>query len=274
MVADHLGTTLFSFASRHHTVQSNATSTSFYHASFDPPTGLHPTLSLTLSRADVLAPPHPSCTLNAYLTLPSTLFIDKHQFTDQLFLSSHNIVALRSLAGAADLEAPEYAVPQWGSAALFELVAPHSSRTRPGEEWQVSVPLHLRYLTPTPGGYTNLTFPYPVVFWACSTNEDVDFGQNPFDRKNLGFDGLFGHSTMFYHLEPAPAPTMVGLELEPLTMSIKVPALDLNQSTYVEAGTISVVLVGFLWICWKLFGPLSLGGQPQKQRSELGKKRQ
>ncbi|KAI1573798.1 PIG-X domain containing protein [Pyrenophora tritici-repentis] len=72
--------------------------------------------------------PTPSCKLHAHLTLPSYLFIDKYQFTDALFLASKNIKSLRSLSGATDLEAPDWVVEEWGSAALFQLAVPKKSQ--------------------------------------------------------------------------------------------------------------------------------------------------
>ncbi|KAI4935588.1 uncharacterized protein J4E92_002879 [Alternaria infectoria] len=68
--------------------------------------------------------PNRSCKLHTHLTLPSYLFIDKYQFSDTLFLADKNLKRLRSLAGATDLEAPDWVVPAWGSAALFELATP------------------------------------------------------------------------------------------------------------------------------------------------------
>jgi hypothetical protein len=70
---------------------------------------------------------------------------------------------------------------------------------------------------------------------------------NPFDRVNLGYDGLFGARTMFYHLQP----TNVG---QRLVEDLKVPVLDMSESKvkWVESGTVAVVLLGFLWVCWTL----------------------
>src|SRR5690242_18169438 len=84
-----------------------------YKTSINRPAGLHPTLVLTLPSSHLTAP-DPTCKLHTHLTLPSALFIDKYQFNDPLFLASKNLVALRSLAGATDLEAPDWVVPEWG----------------------------------------------------------------------------------------------------------------------------------------------------------------
>lgn len=87
---------------------------------------------------------------------------------------------------------------------------------------------------------------------------------NPFDRVNLGYDGLFGPRTMFYHLQPASGG---GSLLE----EIKVPVLDLEGSKmrWVESGTVAMVVLGFLWVCLKLLpvtgGTLGRKGSGRKK---------
>ena len=70
---------------------------------------------------------------------------------------------------------------------------------------------------------------------------------NPFDRVNLGYDGLFGPRTMFYHLQPASGG-------DTLLEEIQVPVLDLEGSKmkWVEPGTVTTVVLGFLWVCLSL----------------------
>ncbi len=70
---------------------------------------------------------------------------------------------------------------------------------------------------------------------------------NPFDRVNLGYDGLFGPRTMFYHLQPIS-------HGKPLVENLKVPVLDLMRANWVDGGTVGVVFLGFLWVCWRLLG--------------------
>jgi len=72
---------------------------------------------------------------------------------------------------------------------------------------------------------------------------------SPFDRVNLGYEGLFGPKTMFYHVPPANSSSGGRLVEE-----IQVPVLDLDQAWYVEWGTVVAVALGTLWVCWKLFG--------------------
>ncbi len=78
---------------------------------------------------------------------------------------------------------------------------------------------------------------------------------NPFDRVNLGYDGLFGPRTMFYHLEP----TAMGNGNGSLIEILRMPVLDTEKAGRVEVGTAVVVLVGFLWVCWKLYNVFRQG---------------
>jgi hypothetical protein len=254
--------THFSFPSRHHPLPSDDTST--YSVSFKHPTGLHPTMQLTFSTKKTLQPPRDDgCYLHTYLTLPSYLFIDKYQFNDRLFLDSHKLVALHSIAGETDLELPDYAIDKWGSAALFELSSPppSSSGSTSGADsaWNVTIPLHLRYLAPAHNvsGIVTVPVPWPVVFWACTASEGTKMNVNPFDRIHLGFDALFGPRTMFFHIPPNSAPASgSGVQEGVLLSDLKVPVLDLDRAWYVEIGTWVVVLAGFGWLLWKLWGIL------------------
>ena len=259
--------TLFSFSSRHHSLSQDAqvqtTSPSTYTASFLEPTGLHPQLRLAISSSVPQTTSHPeSCALHAYLTLPSTLFPDKYQLANPNLLKGLNIRSVRSISGYTDLEAPDYAVKPWGSSMLLELEslnAPlESLDPSSGKEWNVDIPLHLRYLAPTSGtqGIAETSIPWPVVFWACTAEEGSKMGINPFDRTNLGFDGLFGTNTMFYHLKPKV--NVSSGATSGLVEKLPVPVLDAGwkwmDNGMVQAGTGLVVLLGWLWVVWKLFG--------------------
>lgn len=202
-----------------------------------------------------MQPPKESCGLHAYWTLPSAVFIDRHQLSDPLFLASQNLKALRSLSGEQDLEAPNWAINAWGSAALLELAHPAPGAVH--DRWSVTIPTHLRYLEPP--SEPALSVPWPVVFWACQADEGLKFSTNPFDRVNLGYDGLFGPKTMFFHIPPASQSEAYEL--------IHVPTLDLTPDgvALVTTGTIFAVTVGFLWICWKLLSARS--GPASVQRS-------
>lgn len=288
--------TLFSFPSRHHRLPSPAHAVHpTYHTLFDQPTGLHPTLRLSFPRPkETLIPPGPSCALHTYLTLPSTFFLDKYQFSDPLFLSSHNLRHLRALAGATDLEAPDWVVPQWGSVALFELEQPvphpdtedavvdasRSPNTHEDADFEVTIPLHLRYLSPAANssGLVNASLPWPVVFWACPADEGTKMSNNPFDRTNLGYDGLFGNRVMFYHVPPAAGARagMLGSggETAMLVETLQVPVLDLNRAWYVEYGTVAAVVLATVWLLFKLGGVLRESGAGRRSAGVTEKKKQ
>ena len=166
--------TRFSFPSRHHSAPSSTFTAGFLH-----PTGLHPTLRVSLrspsnpfhhplSLSSSSSSSNASCSLYTYLTLPSTLFVDQYQFSDPLFLASKNINRLRTLYGETDLEKPDWVIRTWGSALLLDLSTPSinlksrsrwKSETSQGEggdddgggdwKWNIDIPLHLRYLSPS-----------------------------------------------------------------------------------------------------------------------------
>ncbi|OTA81917.1 hypothetical protein M434DRAFT_401192 [Hypoxylon sp. CO27-5] len=229
--------TLFSFPSRHKTVARSSFSSSFLR-----PWGLHPTMQLQIRSSK---PPmeDAACSLHTYLTLPRTVFADKYQLGDELFLSSKNLSSLRYISQPVDLEAPSYAMNIWGSSVLLELQPPDVKDKQP---WTAEIPLHLRYLAPAEKGYRNVSIPWPVVFWACTAEDGMKFSNNPFDRVNLGYDGLFGPRTMFWHIDAKPS------EGENLYHEIQVPVLDLGLSNRISSGTATIVTMGLAFVVWKL----------------------
>jgi hypothetical protein len=192
-----------------------------------------------------------------------------------LFLASHNLKALHSLSGATDLEAPEWVVDTWGSAALFEIA---TSETKSERDLKVTIPMHLRYLTPTnsttANGLRKQPVPNPIVFWACTADSGTQFTTSPFDRSNLGYDTMFGERTMFYHVNPkgAVATNVKGSE-DSLVTWIDVPVLDLNRTSagVVEWGTVAVIVLGSVWVCWALARVLlrDFKGKGKGTRKEL-----
>ncbi|KAI1116994.1 PIG-X [Nemania sp. NC0429] len=251
---------LFAFPSRHKDTGSTFSST------FLQPLGLHPTLQLKI---DSGKPPlaDSSCSLHAYLTLPRTIFADKYQLGDDLFLASKNLTALRYISQPVDLEAPEYAVRSWGSSVLLELQPPPD--TQADSPWTAEIPLHLRYLSPAEGGYGSISVPSPALFWACNSEEGTKFPNSPFDRVNLGYDGLFGPRTLFWHVNPRSSEGNGGLNHQ-----IRVPVLDTNKTEWVAAGTAAVVLAGFAYIVWKLASVYWRTGYGDQRRATGGEKKQ
>ena len=170
------------------------------------------------------------------------------------FLASNNLRSIRSLSGETDLEAPDWAITKWGSAFLLELQQPEAAGSKDSKAmtWHADVPLHLRYLPllkepdlSSGAGQRNHSVPWPSVFWACPSDEGTKMNTNPFDRVNLGYDGLFGPRTMFYHLQPS-------MSAESLAEGLAAPALDLSKAGCVETGTVAAIVMGFMWVCWQL----------------------
>ncbi|KAG5935067.1 hypothetical protein E4U53_000531, partial [Claviceps sorghi] len=229
--------TMFAFPSRHRSSEASFTSR------FVEPTGLHPVLRLELSSNQApVADEH--CAPYAYLTLPKTIFADRYQLADKLYLASNNLTASRYTSLPVDLEAPAYTTKIWGSHVLLELAPP------PGSDdpmaWTAQVPLHLRYLKPSTSGIAEIEIPYPVVFWACDSSAGADFANNPFDRIHVGYDGLFNSSTVFWHVKPEPA------SRDRLVSPLSVPVLKEQAAAWVGVGTAVVVATGFVWVVWTL----------------------
>jgi hypothetical protein len=216
------------------------------------PAGLHPALQLSL---ETQKPPAgvDGCRMYAYVALPRNIFADRYQLQDGLFLASKNLAALNFSSDPVDLEAPEYAVTNWGSAILLEL-APRWKADVRDLPWRAQIPLHLRYMAPESGGYQRFDLPYPAVFWACEvpalkagSDASARLLASPWDATNLGYDALFSGDTAFWHLTPAP---MHGVGLY---NTIIVPVADGDRTAWVGAGTALAVLLGTLWVLWALF---------------------
>ncbi|KAJ5006239.1 Protein pbn1 [Colletotrichum sp. SAR 10_66] len=247
---------LFNVPARHRRHDEVAAGSSFS-AKFLEPTGLHPALQLTVSSA---RPPVDDayCAIHAHFTLPKTIFADRYQLADDLFLQSKNLTALRYSSSPVDLEAPAYATKPWGSGVLFELAPPTAQEQ--DTEWTTEIPLHLRYLKPADGGYTDLEVSHPAVFWACSSEEGTKFPSSPFERVNLGYDALFGPRTVFWHVEPVGASEGGDGGGSRLTSSVRVPVLEAGQAGWVRMGTAGAVMLGFAWVLWRLVAAYSRTG--------------
>lgn len=255
---------LFNLPARHRLHEDSSPSS--FSAKFLEPTGLHPTLQLRFNSAK---PPVDDayCAVHAHLTLPKAIFADRYQLADDLFLKSKNLTALRYSSSPVDLEAPAYATKPWGSGVLLELAPP--STEGKNDEWTAEIPLHLRYLEPVAGGYTDVEVPYPAVFWACSSEEGTKFPSSPFERVNLGYDALFGPRTVFWHVEPLPT---AGDAAGRLMSTVRVPVLETGQANWVRVGTAAAVVVGFTWVLWKLMAAFSKSGYSKEKKVDEKKK--
>ena len=217
------------------------------------PTGFHPTLRLSF-QSNLPEPHLENCSLHTYLTLPSILFPDKYQLSEPLFLASKNLHFIRSVSGETDLEAPDWAVTNWGSTMLVELAPPFKFRSGSPISWDAEIPLHLRYLGPNESGKMKAEIPWPVVFWACAAEKGSKMSVNPFDRVNLGYEEIFGPGTRFHHLNPDVVPTRGD---ETLLETLEIPVLTLGSSARVEMGTAIVMVLALVWVFTKLAGVVS-----------------
>ncbi|PKS12695.1 hypothetical protein jhhlp_000903 [Lomentospora prolificans] len=237
------------------------------------PQGLHPTLQLSLSStyppsaAAANSEGKEQCKLHAYLTLPKTIFADRYQLADDLFMASKNLTKLRYASQPVDLEMPEYKTPQWGSTVLLDLAPP----TNDDSPWTAEIPLHLRYMLPASGGLSQIEMPYPVVFWTCTADRDASFTDSPFDRASLGYDRLFGSRTVFWHVEPRPDPASAAGS-DRLVTTLRVPVLAVEKSRWVEAGTSLTILIGFAWVLVSLFFAASRSRKEGSEQAATKKK--
>ena len=88
---------------------------------------------------------------------------------------------------------------------------------------------------------------------------------NPFDRRHLGYETLFGPKTRFMHVQPTTEDSVGGKDRKMLEW-IDVPVLDTRKAAWVEIGTVGIVVFAFLGLCWVLFG--KVGGQKARREKK------
>ncbi|SCU96368.1 LADA_0H00540g1_1 [Lachancea dasiensis] len=178
------------------------------------PVGLHPTVSVDLTNAEMVE----KCAFYMYLTTPADLFMDKFD-TSPIFL-----------AGATDLEAPEYRIVKevWGMESLLELT--------PGMVNDVK--LHTRYVLPQSVKSSKSVRFTPHIFQACDSGSD-SIHENPFYTKSLGFDSLFTNDTIFKHFNTP-------------TLELAIPAADSNDYEFVRSTTWACLIISVLYLCLKI----------------------
>lgn len=247
--------TAFAFPHRHHRAPSSFTLTT------NTPTGLHPTLHLTIPGPP--APPRAECTLNAYFTLPASVFVDKYQLssTNVNLLQQLGLRQLRDVTGNTDLEAPEYSLParEWGSRVLIEL----DPEALAGEPLEAEIPLHTRYLKPRDNSTAEAVIAWPSVFWACGGGS-TKLDRSPFDRIGLGWEDQFPGDTVYYHLSPAPAP-VVGARASGTWVRIEVPVLDSSNANMILMGTVAAVALGFVGVVGAVLWSKASGKEVKKE---------
>jgi hypothetical protein len=123
--------------------------------------------------------------------------------------------------------------------------------------------------TPQTQPNNNLEIPYPSLFWSCpDADAGLDMIRNPFDRRDLGFDGLFPPATLYYHIPPqSPNSGKAGGKL---SETLVVPTLQKESAGWVAVATAVVVVVGFGWVLGRLvFG----AGKETKAKAEKEKQK-
>lgn len=255
--------TRFSIPSRHHTLQPQQA----YTAHITQPQGLHPTLKITFPAPSTLQPPRSGCNLQAHLTLPSHTFVDPYALKplDPSFVSTYHIQQIHSHSGHLDLEAPDY-LPNspWGSSLLITPQLPPTNHPT-NQPWEVTLPLHLRYLPPSTSPTTTVTLPYPLLYYACPSSEpEHPYTTSPFDRPHLGYTALYpSHSTSYHHLTPQSSDTTTTTTsssfLNDLSLSLQVPVYDTTSTTplTVEIVTLLTILAGFVWVVRQMWPALA-----------------
>lgn len=242
----------FTFPAKHHLHPAT------YSLSIPEPAGLHPKLELSITSP--VSPPREDCTLNAYYTLPRTLFVDKYQLSsaNPQLLESLKIRRLRDVRGEIDLEAPAWESDLWGSSILVEVDPARHDDGDGTNMLKVELPVHTRYQEPRNVTSAPTQFALPSVFWACKSEDWTGMSKNPFNRVRLGYEHMFPEQTMFYHLAPA----------EEGWKAIDVPVLDVGYAEMVKVGTVGVIVAGFVWVLLK-----TITTAVRAQRREVGPKK-
>jgi PIG-X / PBN1 len=142
---------------------------------------------------------------------------------------------------------------------------PPSAAAKKPARFTATVPLHLRYLAPANASHTFETIPWPAVFFACpSESSGSKLAAAPFDRVNLGYDGLMGAkglpnrrgtsgaNTIFYHVPPSQPGGLPSSADGRAVSTLMVPVLDLGKTEWVEWGTMGAALLGTVWLLFVL----------------------
>jgi hypothetical protein len=206
--------------------------------SLSQPVGLHPELQI---KGFSGKKPHPNCDLFIYSTLPNVLFFDKYQYNE-------NKIKLLNSWGENDLEAPAWKVEKFGSAQLF-----HVLNNTDG----IDIKFHSRYIKPSAPNI--FKFFIPEVFWACEAEtfmEEWDkIEANPFETYNLGYESFFEPSTVFYHYKRNTT-----------DLRFTIPTAEAADHGKVQLITSAVVLIGSLYLLFKLFASFTALNRPSTKK--------
>ncbi|KDQ11743.1 hypothetical protein BOTBODRAFT_177121 [Botryobasidium botryosum FD-172 SS1] len=214
--------------------------------------------------------PSPACSLHLLFQLPPSIFIDPYELEE---LEDHYGRLRYRVWGETDLEKPVSAVDSRGSVLLVDVGADilgNAHKKGGGGELQVEVPMHVRYLSPSPwtstsknvsgrpgqvvseGMYEPVEWSWPLGFYACPRRADQvpekEVQYNPLASIPAPFVSPFDATHTDITLIP-PHPTA-----NSTTYRALVPVGNIEHLSLVQYGTTLVVLLSFLYVgvaCWR-----------------------
>lgn len=214
---------------------------------FETPIGLHPTLKIK-GLAQAANKPYDNCELFLYSNIENSLIFDKFQYDEKT-------LQLVNTWGDNDLELPRYKIQQYGSIQLFQV----------DKLQDFEIKYHSRYLEV--GNETNekFTFLAPSFFWACDSQLNLKdsemIAKNPFDSYSLGYESFFESSTNFYHLRNNQT-----------LLEYKIPRGSESDFENIQLITLSAVVLGTLFLLYKITRSLLLTKTPATTKSEKKEK--
>lgn len=260
--------TLFDFQPRHRGLKAPA----IYSPDFRLPYGLHPK-HITNVYGDLHVPRVKSrnqvedpktgefeitdvpatCGLYGFYILPNFIFVDKYQISDLADAQAGGVKRVVGIWGETDLEIPVWMVDKWGSTMLLELITPSEAELElPVQAAEIEIPMHSRYEVPD----WNTTavihdMPWPSIFWACNGSDETSMLSGPFDSNSLGHEKYFAPGTSFHYLLPNMTLSTPDNHTE-LVTKLSIPVVPLESYKYVQPWTVIFILLGCVWITYKV----------------------
>ncbi|CAA22633.1 pig-X, glycosylphosphatidylinositol-mannosyltransferase I complex subunit [Schizosaccharomyces pombe] len=193
------------------------------------PVGLHPKLHVHLKN---LHKPEDECSLQGFMYIPPTLFIDRYELSNIAEMHADNLGHVLGIWGETDLEAPSYKLNGTGSFFWFDIYTDDGLLQK--DYIDTIIPLHTRYQSPLKGQtYLKTSLTNPKFFWNCDTEDKVNDFRFLFSSKNK-----------------------YTLQNDPTTLSISIPIADLSYKHVVEWVTNGVAIFSFFYLLlylWKRF---------------------
>ncbi|KAI0463152.1 hypothetical protein LJB42_003171 [Komagataella kurtzmanii] len=195
--------------------------------------GMHP--KLKLSGLENVKPPfiqegESLCRLFYYTPLSKHSLIDRYMIQDQ----SENVNLVAGF-GEMNLEKPEWAVKNWGSEYLMEILN--------YKEGEALIPLHLRYGDVAKDTqYSEIDFELGDLFYACDSidiQEQAVLERNVFQKRSLGYERYFDNKTLFYHAKG---------HWQNNSDVYEVPIGDSTYAKHIDIATLSLVGLGAIYL--------------------------